>query len=160
MQRGPYTKRRKYSIEDLKTAVEQSLSINETLKRLKISGGGNYATIKRMIAKIGINTAHFKRVSWSKGKCGLKSKTTTPLINLLCLSDRYYQSNKLRKRLLKEGVFNHICFSCHHSEWMDGPIPLELDHINGNNMDNRIENLRLLCPNCHALTPTYRGKNI
>lgn len=66
-----------------------------------------------------------------------------------------------------EGLFTvhsnslfHKCESCNLEEWLGNKIPLELDHINGVNNDNRIENLRILCPNCHALTPTYRGKNI
>jgi len=49
--------------------------------------------------------------------------------------------------------------NCFEGSWLNNPIPLELDHINGNNKDNRLEYLRLLYPNCHALTPTYRGKN-
>ncbi len=71
-----------------------------------------------------------------------------------------YQSNKLRIRLLNENVFEHICDSCGNAEWQGKPIPLELDHINGINSDHKLENLRLLCPNCHAQTDTYRGKNM
>lgn len=68
-------------------------------------------------------------------------------------------SNKVRKRLLKEGYKKHQCEHCGLSTWDDKPIPLELHHINGNRYDNRIENFQLLCPNCHALTDSYRGKN-
>lgn len=51
------------------------------------------------------------------------------------------------------------CESCGLTQWLDQPIPLEQDHTNGNPTDNSLENLRLICPNCHALTPTYKGKN-
>ena len=71
-----------------------------------------------------------------------------------------YQSNKLRKQLLKHDVKQHQCEVCGLIEWMDKPIPLEVNHINGNKHDNRLENLEIICPNCHAQTDTYRGKNI
>ena len=69
-------------------------------------------------------------------------------------------SNSLRKRLLSESVLNFECSCCKLTEWNNKPISLELDHINGTSNDNRLENLRLLCPNCHSQTETYRGKNI
>lgn len=70
-----------------------------------------------------------------------------------------YQSNKLRIKLLKAGIKKHKCETCNGTEWNGKPIPLELSHKNGNNSDHRLENLEMICPNCHALTDTYRGKN-
>ena len=71
----------------------------------------------------------------------------------------HYQSNKLRKRLIKEGVKEHKCECCNGTEWLGKPIPLELEHMDGNCYNHKIENLKMLCPNCHAQTDTYRGKN-
>ena len=62
----------------------------------------------------------------------------------------------IKKRLIK--LLGHRCSNCKLSSWLGNPIPLELDHINGDNRDNSKENLRLLCPNCHSLTPTFRNK--
>jgi 5-methylcytosine-specific restriction endonuclease McrA len=66
---------------------------------------------------------------------------------------------RLKLRLIKEGFFEYRCMVCQRTEWQDSPMPLELHHINGDRMDHRLENLQLLCPNCHALTPTYRARN-
>lgn len=64
-----------------------------------------------------------------------------------------------KKRLIREGILGYICSKCLLTEWNDKEIPLELHHVNGDNQDNRINNLCLLCPNCHAQTNNYRGKN-
>ena len=65
----------------------------------------------------------------------------------------------LKHKLLREGIFQNTCSACGISEWMNLPIVCELDHINGNRYDHRLENLRILCPNCHSQTSTYCGKN-
>ena len=69
------------------------------------------------------------------------------------------QSDKLKIRLLNEGYLKPECSTCGNTQWGDEEIPLQLDHKNGDGEDNRLENLRLLCPNCHALTPEYRLKD-
>jgi Zn finger protein HypA/HybF involved in hydrogenase expression len=69
------------------------------------------------------------------------------------------QSNKVRIKLLKEGYKEHKCESCDLSEWLGNPIPLELHHKDGDRNNNNLDNYELLCPNCHALTDSYRGKN-
>lgn len=71
-----------------------------------------------------------------------------------------YQSNKLRIRILEEGIKKHQCEGCFLEIWQKNPIPLEVNHKDGNKNNHLLENLELLCPNCHALTNTYRGKNI
>lgn len=70
-----------------------------------------------------------------------------------------YQTLKLKKRLLKEEVFENKCVSCGITEWNNKPICLQLDHIDGNRYNHKLENLRILCPNCHSQTDTYCGKN-
>ena len=70
-----------------------------------------------------------------------------------------YQSNKLRVRLIESEIKDSKCEVCGLSEWLGFPIRLELDHIDGNMYNHKLENLRILCPNCHSQTETYRGKN-
>jgi 5-methylcytosine-specific restriction endonuclease McrA len=70
------------------------------------------------------------------------------------------RTSKLKMRLFAAGLKAKKCEVCNREKWNGGPIPLELDHINGRREDNRLENLRIVCPNCHAQTDTYRGRNI
>jgi 5-methylcytosine-specific restriction endonuclease McrA len=152
-------KQRRYSDQEIRDAVAESSSMAGVLRKLNIRpAGGNYDTLRRRIKNLGLDTAHFTGSGWSKGKKSLYIKKR-PLEEILVKDSTFMSSNNLRKRLLAEGVFPHQCVSCKRTKWMKHPIPLEVDHINGDRWDNRLENLRLLCPNCHALTETYRGKN-
>jgi len=148
---------RKYSDSDLLTAINSSSSISETLSKIGLKpAGGNYRHLKDLISKNQIDTSHFTGQLWNKGKTiGPKRHIEEYLSNRFKIS-----SNNLRKRLLHEHIFDHRCVSCNLTTWLGKPIPLELDHIDGNHANNNILNLRLLCPCCHAMTPTYRGKNI
>jgi hypothetical protein len=69
------------------------------------------------------------------------------------------QRKTLKSRLITAGLLKNECYKCGISEWLGKPLSLDLDHINGINDDNRLENLRILCPNCHSQTETYRGRN-
>jgi hypothetical protein len=147
-----------YNKEQLEAIIKECVSIRQVLIRLGLApkGGGNYRSVHSFIKEWGIDTSHFKKQGWNKGqKFGPRRSLEDYLSN-----KQPIQSFKLKQRLIKEGVFQAVCSSCNLTHWKEFDIPLELDHIDGNHENNNLSNLRLLCPNCHALTDTYRGKNI
>jgi len=90
------------------------------------------------------------------------TKNVTPKFDLeeiLNGEHPHYQTYKLKKRMIKEGIIKNMCSVCNISTWLNSPLNLELDHIDGNRMNHKIDNLRLLCPNCHSQTENYRSKN-
>jgi 5-methylcytosine-specific restriction endonuclease McrA len=66
----------------------------------------------------------------------------------------------IKARLLEAGLLQNVCQGCGLTEWLGKPLTMHIDHINGKPNDHRIENLRMLCPNCHSQTPTYGGRNV
>lgn len=150
-------KRKKYSLEQVKNAISSSYSICEVLSKLGLKPcGGNYSTFRNLVAIHSLDVTHFTGQGHSKGKILGPKRPLEEYLN----NKHSIQSYKLKNRLLREGLLERKCSFCNLSTWLGKEIPLELDHINGINKDNTLTNLRLLCPNCHTLTPTYRGKNI
>ena len=150
------TGRRTWTPEQLAEAVATSISIRAVLTQIGLRPtGGNYSNIGSWIEELKLDTAHFQGQGWCKNPPRFRWTTEQILIE----NSPYTNSHKLRIRLLFEGVLEPCCYNCKLTMWLDKPIPLELEHKNGNRRDNRRENLELLCPNCHALTSTYRGKN-
>jgi hypothetical protein len=137
-------------------AVEASFSIADILRRFSgpISSA-SYKRVNRRIKELDLDTSHFRGQGHSRGRrYPERWKSTEELL------EKANGSSKIRLALLRSGTRPHRCEGCGLCEWDGRPIPLELDHVDGDRTNNRLENLRLLCPNCHALTPTYRGRNI
>lgn len=152
-------RKKKWDKKQLQEAVENSRSIRQVLFCLGLrEAGGNYVQVKKYIGIYNLSTSHFTGNAWNKGLKGI-GKPRRPLEEIL-IQKSDYQSFKLKKRLFSEKIKKPVCELCGWAKRAaDGRVPLELDHISGDRTDNRLENLRILCPNCHSLQPTHRGLN-
>ncbi len=118
--------------------------------------GGNYKTIHHIISENDIDTSHFTGQGWNVG-LSFKPKTGIRDEDLYVRDSSYKCSWRLREHYKKTTGITW-CEKCGLKVWQGQPIPLEIHHVNGDNTDNRLDNLCLLCPNCHALTNNYRGR--
>jgi hypothetical protein len=152
-------RKRSWTDGQLEEAVFVSRSYRHVLILIGlIPAGGNYVQVRQAVYNLGISTAHFTGKGWNVGM-KFRPKQPTPIEDLL-VSNGTMQSYSLKKRLLNAGIKEPRCEFCGwEQKSLDGRIPVELDHINGDRNDNRLVNLRILCPNCHSLQPTHRGKN-
>ena len=143
-----------YTAELLAPVIARSKTWADVCRALNLKPSTGWQThIKRMAAKHGVDSSHFVGQSWSKGKTFKKKSLEFYLVKSSIIN-----SHKLKLRLIKEGVKRWRCEGCSKTTWRGSPIPLELHHINGDKKDNRLKNLQILCPNCHAVTNNYSGR--
>jgi hypothetical protein len=143
----------------------------EMLEKIKLAID-NSITMAEANGKIGLHINTFIRIAkkygWYKPNQGAKGRLKPkkegvgkiPLVEILQGKHPSYQTFKLKKRLIKLGYKYNQCEECGISEWNNKPIQCELDHIDGNSQNHLINNLKMLCPNCHSQTNTFRAKNI
>lgn len=144
-----------YSYKNLKNAVEKSRSYLETLRNLgTTSKGGNYKTLQRKIKEYNIDTSHFLGKGWNKNGTYERVPIEEYLNN-----KRKISTYDLKRRLIKSGLKEDKCECCGVSEWQGHKLTIQLHHIDGDNENNNLDNLQLLCPNCHSITDNYAGKN-
>ena len=141
----------------LENLVNESVSFSEVSRKLfNNSHCGNRQTIKNYVNKFSIDTSHFISTSIP----GVNNFKKKPLVDIL-IENSIFDTTSLKRRLYKEGLKERVCEKCGQDEnWFGEHMSLILDHINGKNNDHRIENLRILCPNCSATLPTHGGKNV
>ena len=153
-------KNRTWTDQQLIEAFDNSRSIRQILDKLHLRPtGGNYKSIKVQLQRLNLDQSLLKGQSWLKGT-NYRTRQPRSLDEIL-VNGSHVKTSSLRKRLVREGVLINICVECKISDYYNNkPIVLHLDHIDGNNTNNLLENLRLLCPNCHSQTDTYCGKNI
>jgi hypothetical protein len=150
----------KWTDQQFTDAVASSTSVSQVLTQLGLKpAGGNYQTVRTTVERLNLSTDHWKGQAWNKGLSNPVS--VRPTTDYLVLNGPAIKSYRLRDRLLRERILLNKCSECGiGSIWRTKNLRHHLDHINGNHFDNRLENLRLLCPNCHSQTDTYCGRNI
>ena len=152
--------KRTYTESEFTSAWLESISIAECARKLNLARyGSTYSTLKATAKELEMTSDHMLGQASTKGR-KYTSSLKKPLSEIL-VSYSTYNGTSLKKRLISEGILEYKCsvVECSLTSWMGSEITLHLDHINGVNTDHRIDNLRLLCPNCHSQTSTYTGRN-
>lgn len=151
---------RKYTKEKLQEVADKCFSIRQMIFELGLKEtGGNYSNIQKRCKEFGINTSHFFGPAWNKLGHPLFNKNNGEKIeSFFTKKDKKISSSKVKNRIINNALKEYKCEVCGINEWMGRRIVIELHHINGDPTDNRLENLQLLCPNCHSQTHNYCKK--
>lgn len=145
----------KYSDPQIAEAVVNSKSIAGVLRYLGLPphNSGMHTWIKNRILMLELDTSHFTGQGWNKGNICYKTDE-------VFAEGSRTSREKVRRFIIRDNLIAYECAFCgNKGEWLGKPMAQELDHINGIPNDHRLENLRFLCPNCHATTDTYCGRN-
>lgn len=150
-----------FTTEQIQQFCKESFSYAAVLRKMGMSGGGSQKTLKKRIEKDNIDVSHFKGQGWNKGLKIPISQREKYSLEEVFIKNSSVSQKVLRGYIERHKVIPYICSKCGcNGIWQDGIISLEVHHIDGDNTNNEIKNLTYLCPNCHALTDNYRGKNI
>ena len=149
----------KYTVEELEEAVKQSFSVMEVMRRLDIRmAGGSHTHLTKKIEKLGFDTTHFTKQAHNKGKASLQRKSVEQIFTVLPQGSARPKAYQLRRAMLEFG-FDYECSLCGINSWLGKPLTLEIDHVDGNWLNNLVDNLRFVCPNCHSQQETTNRPN-
>ena len=148
-------KPRKYDVSRLAPVVKDSVTWAEVCIKLGLKPkSGSQSHLKKVAVKLGIDSSHFP--GKSEGGFAKKPRLSKSL-EFYMTKDSTIKSSTLRQRLIKSRLKDNRCEKCNGTEWLGQPMPLECHHINGEHTDCRLENLKILCPNCHVIETIYTG---
>ena len=151
--------RRAWTDDQLADTVRESVTWSGVLRSLGYQpSGGMHRYITAKVRALGLDTSHFTGQAWSAGTSHSHRQQRRELAEILVVGSSY-RSAILRRRLIAAGLKQARCEVCGLDSWCGQPLTLALDHINGDPTDNRLANLRILCPNCHAQTDTWCRRN-
>lgn len=145
---------------DLEFAIKSASTFADILRHFNFATSSrNYKVLQSKLDSEDIDWSHLPTgLGTNKGKI----YGPRPLIptSFILVKGSTFSRVSLKKRLLREGLLRNECYNCFlPPEWNGQPLKLQIDHVNGIHNDNRLENLRILCPNCHSQTETFAGKN-
>lgn len=143
--------------ESFQSLVSSCRSKGQLVNALKLSvSGSSYNILQEIIDMWQIDTSTLMGRAWNKGRSLPKKHSTEDLLN----NKTYMHTSALKHRLIKEGILKNKCSVCDtKDEWNNKKLVLHLDHIDGDRFNNSLDNLRILCPNCHSQTHTYCSRN-
>lgn len=144
-------KKYEWNISEIKNAVKESINFTEVLEKIRIPRQGNNSkTLRNILDTNNIDYSHFT------GRARTYATSYVEACEYLN-TDKKIKPSKLKNKLIKENILENKCDVCGLTNWLDKPIVLQLHHIDGNPNNNSLENLQLLCPNCHSQTDNYCG---
>lgn len=146
----------KYTKDFLEPIVKSSKTWSEVCRKVGLKPNtGSHSRIIRRARELGVNSEHFVGKKWNLGRHFPDLWKTD---EELFVRGSNTSSHSIKLQLFKRGIKKKACEECKRTKWLGQPIPLEVNHINGDKHDNRLVNLEIRCPNCHYFTPNYKSK--